>query len=126
MLGCGPTTPQDYPEWSGFARRRERECGSPAAAAADLLGARIAGLRSASRAQHRGFEQATGEKSILMTTYSARLPVADFVLDGSAERRKALTRGLAIERPPQGLAGKRTQERDLGLKSPGIRGIWVK
>ena len=33
MLGCGPTTPQDYPEWSGFARRRERECGSPVAAA---------------------------------------------------------------------------------------------
>jgi hypothetical protein len=25
MLGCGPTTPQDYPEWSGFGRRRERE-----------------------------------------------------------------------------------------------------
>ena len=27
MLGCGPTTPQDYPERSGFAPRRERECG---------------------------------------------------------------------------------------------------
>src|SRR5215831_1321743 len=27
LLGCGPTTPQDYPEWSGFGRRRERECG---------------------------------------------------------------------------------------------------
>src|ERR1700751_4586269 len=27
MLGCGPTTPQDYPEWSGFGRRREREWG---------------------------------------------------------------------------------------------------
>jgi hypothetical protein len=26
MLGCGSTTPQDYPEWSGFGRRREREC----------------------------------------------------------------------------------------------------
>src|SRR5215472_13795026 len=34
MLGCGPATPQDYPERSGFGRRRERECGSPAAAAA--------------------------------------------------------------------------------------------
>src|SRR5262250_623921 len=30
MLGGGPTTPQDYPEWSGLGRRRERECGSPA------------------------------------------------------------------------------------------------
>jgi hypothetical protein len=27
MLGSGPTTPQDYPENSGFAPRRERECG---------------------------------------------------------------------------------------------------
>src|SRR6267142_900959 len=27
MLDCGPTTPQDYPERSGFGRRRERECG---------------------------------------------------------------------------------------------------
>src|SRR5262249_27573644 len=27
MLGGGPTTPQDYPEKTGFARRRERECG---------------------------------------------------------------------------------------------------
>ena len=27
MLGCDPTTPQDYPEKSGFAARRERECG---------------------------------------------------------------------------------------------------
>ena len=27
MLSGGPTTPQDYPEKSGFARRRERECG---------------------------------------------------------------------------------------------------
>src|SRR5271163_2220843 len=26
MLGSGPTTPQDYPENSGFAPRREREC----------------------------------------------------------------------------------------------------
>src|SRR5215813_7520246 len=25
MLGCGATTPQDYPEWSGFGRRTERE-----------------------------------------------------------------------------------------------------
>jgi hypothetical protein len=25
MLGCGLTTPQDYPEWSGFGRQRERE-----------------------------------------------------------------------------------------------------
>jgi len=24
-LGWRPTTPQDYPEWSGFGRRRERE-----------------------------------------------------------------------------------------------------
>src|SRR2546423_10627388 len=31
MLDCSPTTPQDYPQWSGFGRRRERECGSPAA-----------------------------------------------------------------------------------------------
>jgi alkanesulfonate monooxygenase SsuD/methylene tetrahydromethanopterin reductase-like flavin-dependent oxidoreductase (luciferase family) len=37
MLGCGPTTPQDYPEWSGFARRRERECGSLVAAAAGSI-----------------------------------------------------------------------------------------
>src|SRR5215470_9276889 len=27
ILGCGATTPQDYPEWSGFGRRREREWG---------------------------------------------------------------------------------------------------
>src|SRR3954452_20776339 len=27
MLGLRPTTPQDYPEWSGFGRRREREWG---------------------------------------------------------------------------------------------------
>src|ERR1700731_2354876 len=27
MLRAGPTTPQDYPERSGFAPRRERECG---------------------------------------------------------------------------------------------------
>ena len=27
MLDCGLTTPQDYPEKSGFAPRRERECG---------------------------------------------------------------------------------------------------
>src|ERR1700746_85396 len=27
MLGCGSTTPQDYPERTGFAARRERECG---------------------------------------------------------------------------------------------------
>src|ERR1700739_681020 len=27
MLGSSPTTPQDYPEWSGFTRRREREWG---------------------------------------------------------------------------------------------------
>jgi hypothetical protein len=33
MLDCGSTTPQDYPEWSGFGRRREREWGSPAEAA---------------------------------------------------------------------------------------------
>jgi len=54
-----------------------------------------------------------------MTMYSARLTVvADLVLDGSAERRKMVTRGLAIERPPQELAvAKRTQERDLGLKN---------
>ena len=84
----------------------------------------FAGLRFASRAQHRhGFEQATGEKSILMTAYSARLPVDDLVLDGSAESRKALTRGLSIERPPQELAvAKRTQERDLGLKIVGNPG----
>src|ERR1700730_7352373 len=25
MLELRPTTPQDYPEWSGFGRRRERE-----------------------------------------------------------------------------------------------------
>src|SRR5437763_10117409 len=25
MLGCGSTTPQDYPEWSGFGRQRQRE-----------------------------------------------------------------------------------------------------
>ena len=25
MLGYGPTTPQDYPKWSGFGRQRERE-----------------------------------------------------------------------------------------------------
>jgi len=25
MLELRPTTPQDYPEWSGFARPRERE-----------------------------------------------------------------------------------------------------
>src|SRR5438045_8781798 len=25
MLELRPTTPQDYPEWSGFARQRERE-----------------------------------------------------------------------------------------------------
>jgi hypothetical protein len=25
MLHCASTTPQDYPEWSGFGRRRERE-----------------------------------------------------------------------------------------------------
>src|SRR5215475_12230910 len=37
MLGCGPTTPKDYPEWNGFARRRERECGSPVAAAAGSI-----------------------------------------------------------------------------------------
>jgi hypothetical protein len=24
-LRCASTTPQDYPEWSGFGRRRERE-----------------------------------------------------------------------------------------------------
>ena len=27
MLGSPPTTPQDYPERTGFAARRERECG---------------------------------------------------------------------------------------------------
>ena len=27
MLGLRPTTPQDYPEWSGFGGRREREWG---------------------------------------------------------------------------------------------------
>src|SRR5690242_13417267 len=27
MLGLRPTTPHDYPEWSGFGRRREREWG---------------------------------------------------------------------------------------------------
>src|SRR5437870_8226664 len=27
MLGSGTTTPQDYQEYSGFARRQERECG---------------------------------------------------------------------------------------------------
>src|SRR5690349_13059470 len=37
MLGCVPTTPQDYPEWSGFGWRRERECGSPAAPAAGSI-----------------------------------------------------------------------------------------
>ena len=31
MLDSSATTPQDYPEWSGFGRRTERECGSPAA-----------------------------------------------------------------------------------------------
>jgi hypothetical protein len=25
MLELRPTTPQDYPEWSGFGRQRERE-----------------------------------------------------------------------------------------------------
>src|SRR5499433_971333 len=34
---CGSTTPQDYPEWSGFGRRRERECGSSTAAAAGSI-----------------------------------------------------------------------------------------
>jgi hypothetical protein len=29
MLACDPTTPQDYPECSGFSRRREREWGHP-------------------------------------------------------------------------------------------------
>src|ERR1700760_2314892 len=28
MLGLRPTTPQDYPEWSGFGQRREREWGN--------------------------------------------------------------------------------------------------
>jgi hypothetical protein len=28
MLGCGSTTPQDYPEWSGFGGQREREWGT--------------------------------------------------------------------------------------------------
>src|SRR5215831_10061598 len=37
MLSYGSTTPQDYPEWSGFGRRTERECGSPAAAAAGSI-----------------------------------------------------------------------------------------
>jgi hypothetical protein len=27
MLGLRPTTPQDYPEWSGFGGQREREWG---------------------------------------------------------------------------------------------------
>src|SRR5499426_4384658 len=27
MLDGGPTTPEDYPQWSGFGRRREREWG---------------------------------------------------------------------------------------------------
>src|SRR5207237_7487613 len=31
MLDGSATKPQDYPEWSSFGRRRERECGSPAA-----------------------------------------------------------------------------------------------
>jgi hypothetical protein len=31
MLRLCRTTPQDYPEWSGFGQRREREWGSPAA-----------------------------------------------------------------------------------------------
>src|SRR5580704_15388929 len=30
VLGSGPTTPQDYPEKSGFVRRREREWSPPA------------------------------------------------------------------------------------------------
>src|SRR3984893_5852378 len=33
MLGSGPTTPQDYPERSGFGRRREREWGHGGTAA---------------------------------------------------------------------------------------------
>src|SRR5262249_57270331 len=37
MLGWRRTTPQDYPEWSGFGRRRERQCGSPAAPAAGSI-----------------------------------------------------------------------------------------
>ena len=37
MPGWFPTTPQDYPEWSGFGRQRERECGSTAAPAAGSI-----------------------------------------------------------------------------------------
>jgi hypothetical protein len=33
MLGSGQTTPQDYPEWTGFGRRREREWGHGGTAA---------------------------------------------------------------------------------------------
>ena len=32
-----PTTPRDYPEWTGFGRRRERQCRSLAAAAAGSI-----------------------------------------------------------------------------------------
>src|ERR1700719_3738367 len=36
MLGSGPTTPQDYPERSGFGRRREREWGHGGTAAGSI------------------------------------------------------------------------------------------
>src|ERR1700751_6123301 len=36
MLGSGQTTPQDYPEWTGFGRRREREWGHGGTAAGSI------------------------------------------------------------------------------------------
>jgi len=82
-------------------------------------------LRSASPAQHRhGFEQATGENSTLMTdVFRLGYPWPTLSWTGRLSAEKAVTRGLAIERPPQELAvAKRTQERDLGLKITGNPG----
>src|SRR3984893_12112329 len=93
MLGSGQTTPQDYPELSGFGRRRERECGHGGTAAgqsgAPFMRVYIIG----------------NDGITLCRTAPATLNDGEFAVASNEELRAAplnAKRVLALWRPPAG------------------------
>ena len=91
MLGCGATTPQDYPEWSGFGRRTERECGSPAAAAAgSIRRTHPCASTSSGRYRHRSLARRTRRRQRHRASRSA-------CRDRRRRRETQLTAVLATE-----------------------------
>ena len=145
MLNCWPNTPQDYPKWSGFGRRIERQCGLPAAAAAGSIRrthpcastlSAITESRSVARPLHRQWPRGCGRVRSGIARCAARRQAAAGALERSARCRKRSTvgdRGALIDRLWPGAAlkappwpgaspGRRSRERGrLGL-APSRRG----